>query len=346
MVRVFSSPAVGKVVVGRGALSMVGGEVERLKPHKVAVVTTEDVAKLWLDEVLRQLGREAEVFILEDGESVKRLEVAERLLRSLLRSGFTRKSMLLGLGGGALCDVVGFAASIYMRGMMLFMVPTTLLAQVDAAIGGKTGVNLEGKNVVGTFYPANVTVVDTDLLRTLPKEDLINGMAEVVKYGVAVDSSIFRLVEEAGGRVLEDLWLLDEVVARCVEAKVKVVNEDPKEESGVRMKLNFGHTIGHAVEALARTRHGHAVSMGMVCECMVAEHVTGFKETRRVVDVLKKLGLPTELSVDPGEVVKLIKLDKKAWYGRPILTLPVKLGSAAVREVDEELLLKILEGPS
>lgn len=344
MARVYSSPAVGRVVVGRGALSMLGGEVERLRPYKVAVVTTESVASLWLDEVLSRLGREASVLVLEDGESVKTLEVAERLLRWLLHNGFTRRSMLLSLGGGALCDVVGFVASIYMRGAMLAMVPTTLLAQVDAAIGGKTGVNLEGKNVVGTFYPANFTLVDTDLLRTLPREELVSGMAEVVKYGVAVDPSIFRLIEGREAEVVERPELLDEVVARCVEAKVRVVEEDPREERGGRMRLNFGHTIGHAVEALTGVRHGYAVSVGMACESALAEELVGFRWRARVVGVLRRLGLPTKLSVDPEEVLRLIRVDKKAWYGRPVLALPVDLGSVVVREVEEEAVRRALEG--
>jgi len=214
---------------------------------------------------------------------------------------------------------------------LLSLVPTTLLAQVDAAIGGKTGVNLGGKNVIGTFYPAHVTIVDVEFLRTLPKEELVNGMAEVVKYGVALDRQLFELTE-----------LLDEVVHRCVEDKVKVVVKDSREETGERMRLNFGHTIGHAIERLSKLEHGRAVSMGMVCECKVAELVTGFKETDRVKAVLEKLGLPTRLSVDPKAVLKLVRADKKSWYGKPVLALPTKIGSTVIREVEEEIIMKAL----
>ena len=342
MVKVHSSPEIGKVIVGRGSLHRLKDELGSLRPFKVVMVTTENVAKLWLNEVLAMLGRTADVVVLEDGESVKNLKVVEHLSTELLRRGFTRKSLLLALGGGALCDVVGFTASIYMRGTLLSLVPTTLLAQVDAAIGGKTGVNLGGKNVIGTFYPAHVTIVDVEFLRTLPKEELVNGMAEVVKYGVALDRQLFELTELLDESSLADVELLDEVVHRCVEDKVKVVVKDSREETGERMRLNFGHTIGHAIERLSKLEHGRAVSMGMVCECKVAELVTGFKETDRVKAVLEKLGLPTRLSVDPKAVLKLVRADKKSWYGKPVLALPTKIGSTVIREVEEEIIMKAL----
>jgi 3-dehydroquinate synthase len=342
LVEVYSSPEVGRVIVGRGSLHRLKGELEPLRPFKVMVVTTERVAKLWLSEVLAALGRTADVMTLEDGEPAKDLKVAERLLTELLQRGFTRRSLLLALGGGALCDVVGFTASIYMRGTLLSLVPTTLLAQVDAAIGGKTGVNLGGKNVVGTFYPAHVTIVDVELLTTLPKEELANGMAEVVKYGVALDRELFELIEPLDESSLTDVRLLEEVVRRCVEEKIEVAVKDPREEAGERMKLNFGHTVGHAVERLSGLKHGQAISIGMVCECRVAELTTGFRGTDRVESTLKRLGLPTRLNVDPKDVLKLIRLDKKSWYGRPVLALPTEVGSAVVKEVEEEAILRAL----
>ena len=342
MVKVYSSPEVGKVIVGRGSLYRLKDELDLLRPFKVMIVTTENVAKLWLDKVLTLLDRVADVTVLEDGELAKDLKVVERLLVELLRKGFTRKSLLLALGGGALCDVIGFTASIYMRGALLSLVPTTLLAQIDAAIGGKTGINLEGKNVVGTFYPAHVTIVDPELLSTLPKEELVNGMAEVVKYSIALDQQLFKLIELIDKSSLTDVSFLDKVVHECVEDKIRIVVKDPREETGERMKLNFGHTIGHAIERLSGLEHGRAISIGMVCECRVAELVTGFKDTDRVKAVLEKLGLPTQLNADPKAVLKLIRVDKKSWYGKPILALPTKIGSIAIKEVEEETILRAL----
>ena len=342
MIKVYSSPEIGKVIVGRESLHRIKDELELVRPFKVVMVTTKNVAKLWLNKVLAILDQTIDVIILEDGESVKDLKVVEQLSTELLRRGFTRKSLLLALGGGALCDVVGFTASIYMRGTLLSLVPTTLLAQVDAAIGGKTGVNLEGKNIIGTFYPAHITIVDVEFLSSLPKKELVNGMAEVVKYGVALDRQLFELIELLEESSLTNVELLDKIIHKCIENKIKVVIEDPREETGERMKLNFGHTIGHAIERLSKLEHGQAISIGMIYECKIAELMTGFKETDKVEDVLEKLGLPTKLNIDPKAILKFIKADKKSWYGKPIFALPTKIGSIVIREVEEEIIMKVL----
>lgn len=344
MVQVIQAPELGKIVVGVGALSELKSEVEKLAPHKIAVVTTRKVADLWLEELLGRLGKGALTIVLEEGEAAKELKVAEKLWSTLLDWNFTRTSLLVGLGGGALCDVVGFVASTYMRGTLLALLPTTLLAQVDAAVGGKTGVNLRGKNVIGTFYPAHLTLIDPLVLRTLPESEIANGLAEVVKYGVVADPQLFKLLEEQGEALLKaNDSLMGEVVARCVRIKADIVAKDPR-ESGPRMVLNFGHTVGHAIEACSNMalKHGQAVSVGMVCSCEIAERVLAFKEKGRVVELLTRLGLPTELKYSPEEVLRYVRMDKKAWYGRTVFVLPTEIGSAVIREVGDDVLLEVL----
>jgi len=347
MCRMLIECSLGRIIVGEGALNRLGEEVERLNPSKVCVVTDNVVGRIWSNTVIEQLGdRNVEKMEVEAGEGAKSLKTVSALWRKLIKGGYTRKSLAIALGGGVIGDVTGFAASTFMRGIYFAQVPTTLLAQVDSSVGGKNGVNFHGKNVIGTFYQPSFILADTRFIKTLPYEEFLNGMAEVVKYGIICDRSFFNFIEENLERLKEgDERLLNEVVERCVKMKVEIVSKDER-ENGLRRILNFGHTFGHAIEKLSRyrMRHGFAVSVGMVMACKVAEKVTGFSQTDTVEVLLRKLGLPTSTKIRVDRIVEEAARDKKAWYGKVVMILPVEIGRVTVVELDRQRILDTLRG--
>lgn len=318
-----------------GALSDIFSLVSNLSPHMTVVLTNTTVGSLWLEK-LGELG--AESIVIPDGEEYKNIETVKEIWRRLQELGFTRKSLLIGLGGGVITDIAGFVASTYMRGTMLGLVPTTLLAQVDAAIGGKTGVNFNGKNMVGTFYLPDFVLVAHETLSTLPREELLNGMGEVVKYGI-LSRDVYSLLKDL--RSVEELDAA--LVKACVSVKMRVVSEDFR-ESGARRVLNLGHTTAHAIEKLSdyRIRHGQAVSIGLRVAAKVGEELYGF-DSGKVEELLERFGLPTRLPFEPDDVLREMRLDKKAWYGRLTFVVPVEIGDVVVEEVDESLVRRALE---
>jgi len=335
-----------KIVVGREVLDKMGPEIRHMAPSKVGIVTSKTVAESWLQKVVEAIDWNDGVETIEvaDGERQKSIATVTLIWRRLLEKEFTRRSLLVALGGGVVGDLTGFVASTYMRGIYFVQVPTTLLAQVDAGVGGKTGINLKGKNTIGTFYQPKLILIDTQFLNTLPNPEYLNGLAEVIKYGMIYDADFFRLLEQNIEPIkARDQSLLQQVVKRCVEMKVSVVESDEK-EAGLRMILNFGHTFGHSIEKLTnyRIKHGFAVSIGMMMACKVASEMTGFNQTERLERLLKSLGLPTSTKLDIGSVVQETSKDKKAWYGKTVLVLPERIGKVIVREVEQQDLLRIL----
>lgn len=256
-------------------------------------------------EGLRAEGLAVELIMVPDGEAAKTLAVAEDVYRRLNNLGVTRHDTLLAIGGGSVTDLGGFVAATYLRGIEAVFCPTTLLGAVDAAIGGKTGINVEGKNLVGTFsHPARI-VIDLDVLEALPQELRAQGMAEVLKAGLIGDPALVEVLERAGpGADLE------EIVHRAVAVKTTVVAEDFR-EAGRRAILNYGHTIGHAIEVATGISHGEAVAIGMVAAGAVSAARAGFSESARVTAIIRHLGLPTSIEFDVERVVDLIGLDKK-----------------------------------
>ena len=337
-----------KIVIGRRVLEKMGPEIRFMAPSKVCIITSKTIAEVWLQKVVEAIDwiDGVETIEIGDGERFKSIATATHIWKRLIEKEFTRKSLLVALGGGVVGDLTGFVASTYMRGVYFIQVPTTLLAQVDAGVGGKTGINLKGKNTVGTFYQPKLILIDTQFLDTLPNLEYLNGLAEVVKYGMICDADFFRSLEENVEQIkARDQNLLQQVVKRCVEMKVSVVESDEK-EAGLRMILNFGHTFGHSIEKLTnyRIRHGFAVSIGMMMACKVASKITGFNQTERLERLLKSLGLPTSTKLDIGSIVQETSKDKKAWYGKTVLILPETIGKVIVREVEQQDLLRILRG--
>jgi 3-dehydroquinate synthase len=310
------------VVIGRGLDDEVAAAIPS-SVRRVAVVhpgTRPDDAHRIAD-VVRAQGAEPLLLPVPDGEDAKTSEVAASCWAALGRAGFTRSDAVVGLGGGATTDLAGFVAATWLRGVRLVQVPTTLLGMVDAAVGGKTGINTaEGKNLVGSFYPPSAVVCDLGSLASLPPVDLAAGMAEVVKVGFTSDPVILDLVEAGPATALDSEGdVLRELVTRAVQVKADVVSADLREsrDGGLgREVLNYGHTFAHAVELVERYRwrHGHAVSVGLVYVSTLA-HLAGrlsAEDAARHVDVLRSLGLPTTYADGRfPELLDAMRVDKK-----------------------------------
>jgi 3-dehydroquinate synthase len=332
--------ATGKyaVVCGSGVIAKAQKEIARLgKFSSVHILSSPPV---WhaLEKKIRQ-GIPARVapfvHLFDDAESEKNLQSVEGLAQSLVAAGADRHALIVAIGGGVVGDVGGFVAASFLRGVSLVHVPTTLVAQVDSALGGKTGVNLpEGKNLLGAFYPPRLVLADPELLATLPVREFRGGLAEVIKYGVIADEKLFAFLEKQMDAILRrDLGALEHVIRRSIAIKAQVVSKDEK-ESGLREILNFGHTFGHAMESVTRYRHfqhGEAVAWGMMCAALLGHEVAGTPAdvVSRIVALVRQMGpLPPWPEVKPREILDAMRSDKKTRGGKLRFVLARKLGQA------------------
>jgi 3-dehydroquinate synthase len=347
-IRIPSTASGYDVTIGTGLLTPLGPEARsRARSRRAALITDAHVAAHYgtaAVESLRGAGLAAESFVVPPGETSKTLDQAARLYDALLRFGLDRGSVVVALGGGVVSDLAGFVAATYMRGVPWIAVSTTLLGQVDASVGGKTGVDHpECKNLIGAFHQPSAVLADVGMLATLPDEEFRTGLAEVVKHAMIRDADLFDLLERQADTILRcNPAVLERVVARNVRIKAQVVMADER-ESGLRRILNYGHTIGHALESLAlesgapAMTHGRAVALGMVAEARLAER-RGLV-SREVVDrqarLLERFGLPVRLAAAPGfdRCITLMRHDKKAEGGRHRFVVPEAIGS--VREIDD-----------
>jgi 3-dehydroquinate synthase len=327
------------VYLGRGLLSQRQTWEKHLGSGKVLVVSNETVAPLYLANLLDALGdREAEVHVIPDGEQFKTVETWQGILDHLVDLQARRDASLIALGGGVVGDITGFAAASYMRGIRFLQSPTTLLAQVDASVGGKTGVNhVKGKNLVGAFHQPATVVIDSATLDTLPKREFNAGMAEVVKYGAICDSPFFDWLEENAEVIASrDPFAVDTLIERSVLNKANVVAQDEK-EAGVRALLNFGHSFGHALEsetAYSEFLHGEAVAMGMVTAARLSESRNLCKSgtTDRLSNLLRKFDLPVNIprTLSVERLIAALALDKKAVASGLRLVLLNSIGDAVI----------------
>jgi 3-dehydroquinate synthase len=326
------------VVCGSGAIAKAQQEIARLgKFSSVHILSSPPVWHV-LEKKIRQ-GIPARlapfVHLFDDAESEKNLQSVEGLAQSLVAAGADRHALIVAIGGGVVGDVGGFVAATYLRGVSLVHVPTTLVAQVDSALGGKTGVNLpEGKNLVGAFYPPRLVLADPELLATLPVREFRGGLAEVIKYGVIADAKLFAFLEKQMDAVLRrDARALEHVIRRSITIKAQVVSKDEK-ESGLREILNFGHTFGHALESVTRYRHyqhGEAIAWGMMCAALLGHEVAGTPAdvVSRIVALVRQMGpLPPWPDATPREMTNAMRSDKKARCGKLRFVLAKKLGQA------------------
>lgn len=318
----------GSRILAGGKLAQLGDLLQGLRP---VIVTDENV-----HQAHGKMFPHSEMIVLEPGEGSKTLTTAEAAYRRLMDLDVDRSGFLLGIGGGVVSDITGFVASTYMRGISFGLVPTTLLAQVDAAIGGKNGVNLDGyKNMVGTFAQPHFVLCDVSFLRTLPEAELRNGLAEAVKSGAIGDPALFELIyDNAAALLANDAVLMEQVVERAASVKALVVNEDER-ESGRRRILNFGHTLGHAIELEGGTAHGEAISIGMVMAAKLSAKrgLIDADEAARLGGCLASLGLPTGTGKDAKAISSAIRKDKKRYGDSIKFVLLEEIGRARVEDV-------------
>lgn len=332
------------IYIGYNVLSHAGRIISEngLEGHGI-IITDKNVKRYWLDTLQKGLRKPLPVYTITPGERSKSLAVAENIYLYLLKKGLDRHSFIIALGGGVVGDLAGFVAATFMRGIPYVQIPTTLMAQVDSSIGGKTGVNLpHGKNLVGCFHQPKCIITDIMTLTTLPRNELKAGMAEVIKYGVIKDAGLFKFLEEKNLELFDiGKKLLEPVITKCAKIKADIVSKDEKETKGLRVILNYGHTIGHAIETADSYKgltHGEAVALGMVIAARLSNSL-GYlseEEKNRQVRLIDKL-INTKRTIECGDIINRLRYDKKAKGGRPRFVLAKKNGKVIVTDkVSEE----------
>jgi 3-dehydroquinate synthase len=342
-------------VVERGLFRSAADVSRAIMPAdaRLFVITSPSIGRLYsraLTKSFRSAGRKIQVLEMPDGERSKTLRQLQKVAEKLVASGAERGSVILALGGGVIGDVAGFLASIFMRGVPVVQLPTTLLAQVDSAIGGKTGVNLAaGKNLLGTFHQPLAVLVDPDVLATLPERQYRSGLFEAMKYGVIRNPELFDLMESSRDALLRrDGRLLETLIAECIRVKAAVAGADER-ESGERRILNFGHTIGHALEAATDYRqflHGEAVGWGMIAAARIGAElkVTDLNTAERIRSLVLAYAPLPKVDVSGKEILKRLRSDKKTVGGVPHFVLPRSIGRVEiVNTVPERIVVKVVE---
>ena len=350
--KVHSASGTYEILYGRGAAAQSPKAVAGLgRQGAIFLISSPRVWKYLgarMDKLFKGVYRATLLF--DDREAAKNLSTVEHTCRQMVRAGADRRALLVAIGGGVVGDVAGFVAASYARGIELVHIPTTLVAQVDSAIGGKTGVNLpEGKNLVGAFYPAKLVIADPELLLTLPPREFRSGVYEIIKYGVIGDAKLFRFLEQKMEKVLRrDPAALDFVIERSILQKARVVSLDER-ESGLREILNFGHTFAHALESVTRYRkylHGEAVGWGMIAASTLAASSRIFpaKDLGRLISLIARVGpLPAWPAASVARLIAAMQADKKTRAGRLRFVLPEKIGKVRCGvEVDPEMLSAVL----
>ncbi len=337
------------VVIEKGLLDRAGDWIVRLRPNaRIAVITDSNVAPLYLERVILSLthagvGRERVAhFIFPAGEQSKSMETLSRVYAFLAASKISRSDLVIALGGGVTGDLTGYAAATWLRGTDFVQIPTTLLAQIDSSVGGKTGIDLpQGKNLVGAFHQPRLVLIDPDTLSTLTAEIFADGMAEAVKYAAAFDGALFERLEKESLRAF-----LEQLITRCVDIKRLVVQEDEFDKGG-RMLLNFGHTLGHSVERLSEYQisHGSAVAIGMVLITRAAEKKGLCKPgtASRIEALLISLGLPVSCEYTPGQLASAAVGDKKTSGATLTLALLRELGEGFLHPIEAQSLLEFIQ---
>ena len=319
----------------RDSVIMIGEKLDNLGkyiPVKTPVIITDtNVRECWGKHF-----PQGDVISIGTGEKIKTFDTVRYVYEQLLKLEADRSSFIVGIGGGIVCDIAGFVASTYMRGVRFGFVSSTLLSQVDASVGGKNGFNFGGyKNIVGIFNQPEFVICDLNLLKTVPQKEILSGFAEIIKHGAIADKNLFIYLEENRDRALAlELPVIEKLVHDSVIIKSNIVNQDEKEK-GERRKLNFGHTFGHAIEKITRVRHGEAVSAGMVLasELAVKKEALAQKDSKRIADLLDSYKLPVRLKFDGNEVLETVRMDKKREGDLIYFVLLSEIGNAYVEKI-------------
>lgn len=339
------------IVIGKNLIDTLGERIKEFyKGTKLAIVTDENLNSIYGERVKKNLekdGFEVKLIVVAAGEKSKSFGVLQELYNGFLDFKLTRSDLIIAFGGGVVGDLCGFAASTFLRGVPFVQVPTSLLAQIDSSVGGKVAIDLErGKNLVGSFYHPEFVLIDTELLKTLDKRFLWDGMAEVIKYGCISSKELFsRLMEFKDEEEL--LNNIDEIVFKCCDIKRKVVQEDEKDK-GLRMILNFGHTIGHGIEKYfdySKYTHGEAVAMGMYMITKNSEElgITQLGTSNKIKEILSKYNLEYNLdNIDMKEIVESTTLDKKNIGNKMNLILLEEIGASFIKSIDNNEIEKYI----
>ena len=328
-----------EVIVSKGILNDCGNYISNLEiGNKCAIISDSNVAPLYASKVSESLANnniKSELIVVDAGESSKSLESIEKICRKMIKTGHDRHVFVIALGGGVIGDLAGLVASVFYRGVPFIQIPTTIVSQVDSAVGGKTGVNTpEGKNLIGSFYHPKIVITDTLTLSSLPEREFNEGFAEVIKHAAIRDKSMFEDIMS-----VEGYENLDELILRNVEIKARIVEQDEKELSGLRAHLNYGHTIGHAIETAGgygKFLHGEAISLGLIAANKISSQKSNLldSENEIIIKALKKFNLPTQLddSVSTQSLIDIMKSDKKFKNGKIRFVILNKLGEAELSE--------------
>jgi len=314
--------------------------LEKLVDKAQAVILTDD-------NIFRNHQRKLKgwnTIVIKAGEAYKTQATVDHVIEQLIGMGADRKSFLIGVGGGVVTDIAGYVAAVYMRGISFGFVPTSILAMVDASIGGKNGVDVGVyKNLVGTIRQPAFLLYDYSLLKTLPEKEWVNGFAEIVKHAAIKDAALFRELEKKKlSSYRRDKAALSKLIRRNVVIKSRVVEKDEFEQ-GERRLLNFGHTLGHAIENMYQLPHGHAVAIGMAVASLISEEYTNFKDTDRIIDTLKRYGLPTQMDFDVKEIMNVLRMDKKKVRDSMNYIMLNKIGQAVVKTLPIIQIDKLLQ---
>ena len=338
------------ITIEQGCLQGIAANLrETYSASRYCIITDDNVSGFYgehLQEAIRLAGMDCDLLVFPHGEAHKHLDTVAWLLSQAAQKGLDRRSMIIALGGGVSGDIAGFVAATYMRGVPVIQIPTSLLAQVDSSVGGKTGVDIpEGKNLVGAFHQPLAVYIDPDVLNTLPRREYSNGLAEVIKHGIIKDADYFQMLGDKFDQVMAlDPEVLGELIQVSCRIKADVVAED-EQESNTRRILNFGHTIGHAVEAASdfQILHGFAVAIGMVAcaRISVLKGILGNDKLAAIISMIKRYGLPTEVpeDLDRDRIKSYLLTDKKRIASKTSYILAVDIGEVIITEEvsDEEI---------
>lgn len=344
------------IIIGTNILNTIGGYLKGKEGcNRSLIVTNPEIGKFYGDTVRESISNESfctEILTVPEGEKYKTLQTASSLYDFLIKYNYARETIIVALGGGVIGDLTGFVAATYMRGVPFVQVPTSLLAMVDSSVGGKVAVNHPlSKNIIGSFYQPKLVLADIECLKTLPDEELRAGFAEVIKYGMIWDEEFFDFISENIEEIFSlDTNVLEQVVRRSCEIKAKVVEEDEREFE-IRTILNYGHTIGHAIESLTNYRiykHGEAIAIGMVVAARISQYLEMLDEdsVNKQLYLIKKSLLPSIIppNLDTQDIIERLKKDKKVKGGKVRFVLPEKIGKVVVKnDVDGEIIAKAID---
>lgn len=340
------------IYVGTNILNKTGEFLSNFElTRKIAVLSNPTIWRFYGKQIvgsLRTAGFLPVKILIPDGEKYKNLKTVEKIYTQMLKTGIDRKGCVVALGGGVIGDIAGFVAATYMRGIKFVQVPTTLLAQVDASIGGKTGIDHKlGKNLIGAFHQPLFVLSDILTLRTLPEREFRAGFAEVIKYGIIRDAELFNFMEKEKDRILaRNCEALAFIVRRCSEIKAEVVSKDEREETGLRSILNFGHTVGHAIESATGYKkylHGEAVAMGIVIETKMSDYLTGVNNYQKISELIYGYFNIKECKILVTNIFDYIKLDKKTFQEWIKVILIKNIGSVMIDKIEIKKLRKLIK---